>query len=223
MPSYSSWNGVKCSASHRLLTEILKQEMGFEGFLISDYNAIDQITPDYKKDAEIAINAGMDMVMVTDKYPVLFEDLKQLVDEGKVPMSRIDDAVTRILRVKFALGLMDKDRSPLADRALQESFGSAAHRQVARQAVRESLVLLKNERNTLPLKKSARIHLAGRGADSLGMQCGGWTIDWQGKMNNVIPGGTTILAGLKAVAAKEANITYSADGQGAEAPTSAWS
>ena len=216
MPSYSSWNGVKCSASHRLLTEILKEEMGFEGFLISDYNAIDQITPDYKKDAEIAINAGIDMVMVTDKYPVLFDNLKQLAADGKVPMSRIDDAVTRILRVKFALGLMDKGRSPLADRALQESFGSAAHRQVARQAVRESLVLLKNDRSALPLKKSARIHVAGRGADSLGMQCGGWTRDWQGKMDNVVPGGTTILAGIKAAASKDANITYSLDGKGAE-------
>jgi beta-glucosidase len=216
MPSYSSWNGVKCSASHRLLTEILKQEMGFEGFLISDYNAIDQIKPDYKTDVEISINAGIDMVMLTDKYPVFFADLKELVHEGKVPMSRIDDAVTRILRVKFALGLMDKGRSPMADRALQESFGSAAHRQVARQAVRESLVLLKNDRSTLPLEKSARIHVAGRGADSLGMQCGGWTRDWQGKMDNVIPGGTTILAGLKAAASKDANVTYSLDGRGAE-------
>ena len=157
MPSYSSWNGVKCSANKHLLTDMLKQELGFEGFLISDYNAIDQIDPDYKKDAEISINAGMDMVMLTDKYPEFFKDLKELVDEGKVPMSRIDDAVTRILRVKFALGLMDKDRSPLADRSLQKSFGSAEHRAVARQAVRESLVLLKNEKKTLPLplKKTA--------------------------------------------------------------------
>src|SRR6202050_601005 len=93
MPSYSSWNGVKCSASKRLLTEILKQELGFQGFLISDYNAIDQITPDYKKDAQIAVNAGMDMVMVTKRYPELFANLKALVQEGKVPVSRIDDAV----------------------------------------------------------------------------------------------------------------------------------
>ena len=103
--------------------------------------------------------------------------------------------MTRILRVKFALGLMDKDRSPLADRSLHKSFGSDEHRKVARQAVRESLVLLKNDKKTLPLAKTAgRIHVAGRGADSLGMQCGGWTIDWQGKMDNVVPGGTSILA-----------------------------
>jgi beta-glucosidase len=216
MPSYSSWNGVKCSANKHLLTDILKGEMGFGGFLISDYNAIDQISPDYKNDVQISINAGMDMVMLTDKYPELFADLKQLATDGSIPMSRIDDAVTRILRVKFAMGLMDKNRSPLADRALQSTFGSAAHREVARQAVRESLVLLKNEHNVLPLKKSARIHIAGRGADSLGMQCGGWTRDWQGKVDNDISGGTTILAALKAAASDGANVTYSPDGSGAQ-------
>ena len=110
MPSYSSWNGVKMSANKHLLTDLLKGELGFEGFLISDYNAIDQIDPDYKKDVEISINAGMDMVMLTDKYKVFIDDLKQLVNEGKVPISRIDDAVTRILRVKFAMGLMDPNR-----------------------------------------------------------------------------------------------------------------
>jgi beta-glucosidase len=216
MPSYSSWNGVKCSANKHLLTEILKQELGFEGFLISDYNAIDQITPDYKKDAQIAINAGMDMVMVTKRYPELFANLKALVQEGKVPMSRIDDAVIRILRVKFAMGLMDRSRSPLADRDLQNSFGSAEHRLVARQAVRESLVLLKNDNSVLPLKKSARIVVAGRGANSIGMQCGGWTIDWQGKMDNIVPGGTTILVGIQATVNAEAKVTFSPDGQGAE-------
>ena len=126
MPSYSSWNGVKCSASKRLLTEILKQELGFEGFLISDYNAIDQIDPDYKKAIEISINAGMDMAMVPSRYRQFFKTLKELVNEGKVPMSRIDDAVTRILRVKFAMGLMDTKRSQLADRSLHKTFGSRA-------------------------------------------------------------------------------------------------
>ncbi len=217
MPSYSSWNGVKCSADKHLLTEILKKEMGFEGFLISDYNALDQLSPDYKKAIEIGVNAGVDMVMLTDRYPECFRDLKQLVEEKKVPMERIDDAVTRILRVKFALGLMDKDRSPLADHGLHKSFGSDEHRKVARQAVRESLVLLKNDKKTLPLAKSARrIHVAGRGADSLGMQCGGWTIDWQGKMDNVVPGGTSILAAIKNTASKDTKVTYSRDGMGVE-------
>ena len=220
MPSYSSWNGDKCSGQKHLLTEILKQELGFDGFLISDYNAIDSINNsnnNYKKSVELAINAGMDMVMLTDKYAEFCKDLKELAVEGKVPMSRIDDAVTRILRVKFAMGLLDKSRSPLADRSLQKSFGSAAHRAVARQAVRESLVLLKNEKQTLPLAKTAkRIHVAGVGADDLGMQCGGWTIDWQGSMGNHVPGGTSILTAIKNTVSKETKVTFSKDGTGAE-------
>jgi beta-glucosidase len=222
MPSYSSWNGEKCSGEKYLLTDLLKVELGFEGFLISDYNAIDQLAPDpknvdYKKCIELSINAGMDMVMLTDKYPDFCRQLKELVNEGKVPMSRIDDAVIRILRVKFAMGLMDKNRSPLADRNLHKSFGSPEHRAVARQAVRESLVLLKNENKTLPLRKNAKhIHVAGVGANNLGMQCGGWTIDWQGSLTNQIPGGTTILDAIKQAVSPNTQVTFSADGTGAE-------
>ncbi len=216
MPSYSSWNGAKLSGNKRLLTDLLKGELGFEGFLISDYNAIDQIDRDYKKDVELSINAGMDMVMAPSRYKEFIRDLKQLVEQGKVPMSRIDDAVTRILRVKFAMGLMDSNRSQMADRNLAKSFGSPEHRSVARQAVRESLVLLKNDHQTLPLSRSpARIHVAGVSADDLGNQCGGWTIDWQGKSGAVTTGGTTLLAGIRA-AAPNAKLTYSADGAGAE-------
>jgi beta-glucosidase len=217
MPSYSSWNGVKCSGNKHLLTDILKQELGFEGFLISDYDAVDQITRDYKEAIGISINAGMDMVMVPKKYKLFIANLKALVNEGTVPMSRIDDAVTRILRVKAAMGLLDPNRQQLADRGLQRTFGSDEHRAVARQAVRESLVLLKNQSKTLPLKKSvARIHVAGKSADDLGNQCGGWTIDWQGKSGNLTPGGTTLLAAMKKVAS---NVTYSADGTGAKGAT----
>ena len=216
MPSYSSWNGVKCSASHRLLTEILKQELGFQGFLISDYNAIDQIDPSYKKSIGISINAGMDMGMVPARYKEYMADLKQLVAEGTIPVSRIDDAVTRILRVKFAMGLMDPKRSQLADRKLWKDFGSPAHRAVARQAVRESLVLLKNDHRVLPLAKSAaRIVVAGKNADDLGSQCGGWTIDWQGKSGEVTPGGTTVLAAIKKTVASNVTVTYSPDGTSA--------
>ncbi|MBS1857379.1 MAG: glycoside hydrolase family 3 C-terminal domain-containing protein [Acidobacteria bacterium] len=213
MPSYSSWNGVKCSASKRLLTEILKQELGFQGFLISDYDAIDQITPNFKEGIGISINAGMDMVMVPRKYKQFIANLKGLVQEGAVPMSRIDDAVTRILRVKAAMGLLDPNRSQLADRNLQRTFGSAEHRAVARQAVRESLVLLKNQGKVLPLKRSARVFVAGKSADDLGNQCGGWTIDWQGKSGNITSGGTTLLAAIRKNAA---NVGFSADGKGAE-------
>jgi beta-glucosidase len=216
MPSYSSWNGVKCSASKRLLTGILKQELGFEGFLISDYNAIDQINKNYKEAIAISINAGMDMVMVPNRYREYYADLKALVDEGKVPMSRIDDAVTRILRVKFAMGLMDKSRSQLADRAVQKSFGSPEHRAVAREAVRQSLVLLKNDGKVLPLsKKAARIHVAGKNADNIGNQCGGWTIDWQGKTGDVTTGGTTILAAIRNTVPQTTKVTFSNDGTGA--------
>jgi beta-glucosidase len=215
MPSYNSWNGVKCSASKRLLTEILKQELGFEGFLISDYNAIDQIDPDYKKAIEISINAGMDMVMVPTRYRQFFETLKQLAEEGRIPMARIDDAVTRILRVKFAMGLMDSKYSPLADRSLQKTFGSAQHRQVAREAVRQSLVLLKNQNKALPLKKTAaHIIVAGKSADDLGNQCGGWTIDWQGKSGEVTPGGTTLLAAVRKIVSRSTRVTFAKDGIG---------
>jgi beta-glucosidase len=200
MPSYNSWNGVKVSASKHLLTEILKQEIGFEGFLISDYNAVDQITKDYKTAIGISINAGMDMVMVPDHYRQFIQNLKELVQEGTVPMSRIDDAVTRILRVKFAMGMMEKtgmtDGKPAAPPS-SFAFGTPEHRALARQAVRESLVLLKNDNHTLPLSKQARIHIAGKSADDIGNQCGGWTITWQGKSSDTLPGGTTILGALR--------------------------
>jgi beta-glucosidase len=220
MPSYNSWNGVKCSASKRLLTEILKKELGFEGFLISDYNAIDQIDPDYKKSIGISINAGMDMVMVPEHYREFIAGLKALVAEGVVPMSRIDDAVTRILRVKFAMGMMDPGRSQLADRGLQKTFGSPEHRLVARDAVRQSLVLLKNGNHTLPLAKNApRIHVSGASADDIGNQCGGWTIAWQGKSGDVTPGGTTVLAAIRRAVSNGTKVTFSKDGTGAARAT----
>src|SRR3954453_15628186 len=169
MPSYSSWNGVKVSGSKRLLTDILKQELGFEGFLISDYNAITQITPNYKEAIRISIDAGMDMAMVPTRYREFYANVKSLVDEGKLPMSRIDDAVTRILRVKFAMGMMSDKRSLVADPKLQKTFGSPEHRKIARQAVRESTVLLKNDGHVLPVsKKLGRIHIAGNSADDIG-------------------------------------------------------
>ncbi len=217
MPSYSSWNGQKVSGSKRLLTEILKHELGFQGFLISDYDAIDQLPGDYPSDIEQSINAGMDMVMVPKKYREFIADLKKLVESGKVSMARIDDAVTRILRVKIAMGLMDKSRSQLADRSLQTTFGSAEHRAVARQAVRESMVVLKNDNHVLPLARNAkRIHVAGKNADDIGNQCGGWTIDWQGRSGPVTPGGTTILDAIRQSAGKQTRVTFSKDGTGAE-------
>jgi beta-glucosidase len=217
MPSYSSWNGVKCSASKELLTDILKEELGFEGFLISDYNAIDQISKNYKEAIKISVNAGMDMFMISMKYREFITLLTELVKEGAVPMERIDDAVLRILQVKAAMGLLDHGVSLTADSKLQEEFGSAEHRNVARQAVRESLVLLKNEKNVLPISKQVkRIHVAGVAADDIGIQCGGWTVLWQGKEGPVTTGGTTFLSALRQATGSNYEITYAADGTGAE-------
>ena len=214
MPSYNSWKGEKMSGSKYWLTDVLKKELGFEGFLISDYNALDQLPGDRAAQVERSINAGMDMVMVPQHYREFITALKSVVSSGRVPMARIDDAVTRILRVKFAMGLMDPAWSPKADRSLLESFGSAAHRAVARQAVRESLVLLKNERTTLPVRPGLqRIHVSGAAADDLGVQCGGWTIEWQGK-RGALTTGTTVLAAIQQRAGKQTRVTYSADGSG---------
>jgi beta-glucosidase len=152
---------------------------------------------------------------VPSKYKEFYTTLKSLVEAKEVPMARIDDAVRRILRVKFAMGLMDPKRNQLADRSLQASVGSAEHRAVARQAVRESLVLLKNDRKLLPIAATAkRIHVAGVGANDIGIQSGGWTITWQGKAGPITKG-TTILDGLKAAVKSPTTVTYAADGSGA--------
>ncbi|OHB61026.1 MAG: beta-glucosidase, partial [Planctomycetes bacterium GWF2_42_9] len=217
MPSYSSFNGLKCSANKHLLTDVLKVELGFEGFLISDYKAIKQINPDFNEAVKISVNAGMDMAMEPNTYDQFFITLKKLAKNGNVPMSRIDDAVTRILRVKFAMGLMDKNKSVLADRNLHKEFGSANHRQVARQAVRKSLVLLKNKKNFLPISKNiSHIYVAGKSADDIGNQCGGWTINWQGGSGNVTNGGTTILQAIKNSVAPDAKVTFSKNGDNAQ-------
>lgn len=224
MVSYSSWNGAKMHAQKYLLSDVLKGELGFKGFLVTDWAAIDQITPDYKKDVELSINAGLDMVMIprgvgkTNNFVEFIQDLKQLVAEGKVPMARIDDAARRILRVKFQMGLFE---NPPVDPKLTAAIGSAEHRQVARECVRESLVLLKNEQQALPLSKHIK-HLAvvGAAADDLGIQCGGWTVDWQGRLGNVTHGGTTILAAIRQTVSPQTQLTFSPQAtklQGADA------
>jgi len=213
MPSYSSWNGEKCSGNRHLLTDILKKDFGFEGFVISDYNALDELPGAYKQQIAQSINAGMDMVMVPDKYVLFMKLLKELASEGTVPMSRIDDAVVRILRVKIAMGFMNPKTSLLADRKLHAQFGSTEHRAVARQCVRESVVVLKNDKNTLPLKKSVRVHVAGKCHHDIGYQCGGWTITWQGKPGPTTEG-TTLLAAVRKVVGS-GQVTSSMDGGGA--------
>jgi beta-glucosidase len=212
MVSFNSWNGEKMHGHHYLLTDVLKGELGFSGFLISDWAGIDQLPGDYKSDIETSINAGLDMIMVPDKFTEFITLLKELVEEGKIPLSRIDDAVRRILLVKFKLGLFEQ---PLTDRSYTSTIGSAAHREVARECVRQSLVLLKNEHFTLPLPKdSIKIHIAGKNADDLGHQCGGWTISWQGGSGEITYG-TTILQAIHLTVSSSAQVSYSREGSGA--------
>jgi len=224
MVSYSSWNGKKMSGNKYLLTDVLKGELGFQGFLVSDWAAIDQLSRDYKSDIEKSVNAGIDMAMIpngpgkNNNYVEFISLLKELVDEKKVPQARIDDAVRRILRAKYAFGLFEH---PFAVPALADTVGSAEHRQVARDCVRQSLVLLKNDHHALPLAKNLK-HLAvvGAAADDLGRQCGGWTIDWQGRLGEVTHGGTTLLSAIRHTVAPGTEVTFSPDGMdlaGAEA------
>ena len=215
MPSDSEWNGEKVGASRRLLTELLKGELGFEGFLISDYNAIEELPGTYADQIRASVNAGMDMFMVPGRHREFAATLKKLVEAGDVKPARIDDAVRRILRVKLAMGLLDGTRSRLADPKLEASFGSKEHRALARRAVRESLVLLRNGPRGLPLARDLRrLHVAGRAADDLGRQCGGWTISWQGQTGRVTEG-TTILEAVRKAVSPRTEVTFSADASGA--------
>jgi beta-glucosidase len=180
MTSYSSWNGVKDHGNAYLVQTVLKGEQGFAGFVVSDWGGVKQL-PDatYPDQLAHAINAGIDMVMVPDDYVGTINGIVSDVNAGKISQARIDDAVTRILTVKFALDLFNH---PYADRTLTAQVGSAAHRAVARQAARESLVLLKNSGGALPLPKTGnyKIVVGGKSVDNLGYQLGGWSVTWQG-------------------------------------------
>jgi beta-glucosidase len=206
MVSYSSINGQKMHGSRYWITDVLKAELGFKGFVVSDWQGIDQLPGDYKSDIQNSINAGVDMVMVPNNYLEFIQYLKELVNEHRVSIERIDDAVRRILTVKFELGLFEKS---FTDRSLTPTVGSTAHRSVARQCVRESLVLLKNENNFLPLPKTTgRILLAGKNALDLGNQCGGWTISWQGGSGDITLG-TTIYQAVRNTVASSTQVNYS--------------
>jgi beta-glucosidase len=213
MVSYSSINGQKMHGSKYWITDVLKNELGFKGFVVSDWQGIDQLPGDYKSDIQNSINAGVDMVMVPNNYKEFIQFLKELVNENKVSIDRINDAVRRILTVKFELGLFEK---PFTDRSLTSTVGSNQHREVARRCVRESLVLLKNQNNILPLSKNlTRIHIAGKNAIDIGNQCGGWTISWQGSSGDVTLG-TSIFHGIKTTVSSSTIITYTYEGINAE-------
>ncbi|TKB47551.1 glycoside hydrolase family 3 protein [Thalassotalea mangrovi] len=217
MASFNSWHGEKNHGNKYLLTDVLKDKMGFDGFVVGDWNGHGQIPGCTNDNCSQTINAGLDIFMVpTDAWKPLYENTIAQVKSGEIPMSRIDDAVSRILRVKLRAGLFEKP-SP-ANRPVSgklELIGAAEHRAVARQAVRESLVLLKNKGNVLPLNPTQKILMAGDGADNIGKQSGGWTITWQGtgNTNEDFPGGTSIYAGFeKAVKAAGGDIELAADG-----------
>ncbi|HEX2866371.1 MAG TPA: glycoside hydrolase family 3 N-terminal domain-containing protein [Ignavibacteriales bacterium] len=212
MVSFSSWNGQKMHSHKYLLTDVLKKELGFKGFLVSDWLGIEQLPGDYKTQVETAINAGLDMAMEPGNWKQFIAAVKDLVNTGRIPMARIDDAVRRILKVKYDMGLFEH---PYTDRSLLALVGSDAHREVARQCVRESMVLLKNQNNLLPLSKNAKnVIVAGKNADDLGAQCGGWTISWQGQKGNITQG-TTVLQAVKKAVSSNTKVTYSSDGTGA--------
>jgi len=213
MVSYSSWNGVPMHGHRYLVTDVLKGELGFRGIVLSDWGGIDRLdgAPHFSAaDVRDAVNAGIDMVMVPVAYADFLEKLRAGVDSGAVPQERIDDAVRRILTRKFQLGLFER---PFADRSLTATVGSAEHRALAREAVRRSLVLLRND-GVLPLRRTARVFVAGRHADDVGLQSGGWTLTWQGAAGDVTPG-TTILAGIRAAVEGGGSVTHAPDGRGA--------
>src|SRR3954463_3637467 len=217
MPSYSDvdWtndglgNRINMHGNRALITGWLKHKQGFKGLVISDYNGIDHINPETSTFAErvaAGVNAGIDMFMQPSNFEDFESTLKGLVQDGTVPMSRIDDAVSRVLTVKFRLGLFEH---PFTDRTHLPEVGDAAHRRVARKAVQESQVLLQNDRHPLPLSRSQHVYVAGSNADNIGNQAGGWTLTWQGGSTNVIPG-TTILQGIRQEAGVQ-NVTWSED------------
>jgi len=219
MPSYNQVNGEYCSVSKYLLTDLLKNELGFKGFLISDWQALEKMGDDYKSNIIASINAGMDMVMVPgaakyggQTYTNFIKLLIESVNEGSISEKRINDAVARILKVKFEMGLFER---PYSDKSLLRKVGSKEHRNIAREAVKQSLVVLKND-GILPLSKDlGHIHVSGKNADDLGNQCGGWTISWQGE-SGPITKGTTIYEAIQVAVSSFTNVTYSKNGSGAK-------
>ncbi|MEN6435429.1 MAG: glycoside hydrolase family 3 protein, partial [Anaerolineaceae bacterium] len=210
MISFSSWNGTRMHASKYWITDVLKGELGFQGFVVSDWAGVDMINGDYYSAVVTAINAGIDMNMVPIDYIRFIKTMKQAVKKGDISEERINDAVRRILTVKYQLGLFF-DPYPHSD--LLETVGSDSHRAIARKAVRESLVLLKNDNAALPLKKDVSlIYIAGVAANDIGIQCGGWTTQWQGEAGDIQPG-TTIFEGIKDTVSAGSTIEYSPDGQ----------
>jgi beta-glucosidase len=200
MASFSSWRGVKLHGNASLLTGVLKSRLGFDGFVVGDWNGHGQVDGCSNTSCAAALRAGLDMVMAPDGWQALFDNTLAQVRAGAIPMARLNDAVRRILRVKLKLGAFDAAR-PWEGRP--DVLGSSAHRALARAAVRESLVLLKNQHQLLPIGAASRVLVAGDGADDVGRQCGGWTLGWQGgeHRNGDFPQAQSIYAALRAALA----------------------
>src|ERR1700722_8549321 len=216
MVSYNSWQGPKLHGHHYLITEVLKNKMGFDGVVVSDWNGIDEVQSCTINACAQAVNAGIDLFMVPQEWKAFIANTVAQVRAGDISEARIDDAVTRILRVKLRQGLFEKGRPssrPLANKVAL--LGAPEHRAVARQAVRESLVLLKNDGALLPLRRRSHVLVAGDGADSIEKQTGGWSLTWQGTENTNadFPGATSIFEGIRAtVTAAGGTATLSTDG-----------
>ena len=222
MASYNSWQGVKMHGNHALITDALKDRMGFNGFVVGDWNAQEEIPGCTKNDCAAIVTAGVDMIMAPDSWKAFYHSTLAHVRAGDIPQARIDDAVRRILRVKALAGLFTRPLpAQRSDAGHFEQLGSAGHRAVAREAVRKSLVLLKNNGAVLPLSPRGRILVVGGAADDIGMQAGGWSVDWQGdhNANADFPGATSLYAGLKsAVESAGGTISLSRDGQFKQRP-----
>lgn len=207
MVSFSSWDGIQMHAHEYLIQDVLRGELGFTGFIVSDWGGMDYVAPEYYDAVVQSINAGVDMNMVPYDYQRFISTMLTAVENGDISMERIDEAVANILRVKFEMGLFER---PYADETLQALVGSDEHRAVARDAVSQSLVLLKNENEALPLDAGASqtVYIAGAGADSLGMMSGGWSIEWQGFDDNRLTQGTTILSALQEGFGENTTVVY---------------
>ena len=222
MASYSSWRGQKMHGNKALLTDVLAGRLGFDGFVVSDFHGVAQVPGCSRTDCPASINAGMDMIMTAAGWKALYAGILAEVKAGTIPMARLDEAVARILRVKLRAGVPSEGKPSSRPFGGQYALlGSPEHRAVARRAVRESLVLLKNDGGILPLSSRAHVLVAGDGADNLSKQTGGWTISWQGNGNTRadFPNGNTIYEGIKAnVEAAGGTATLSVDGSFGEKP-----
>ena len=217
MASFNSWNGRKLHGDKELLTDVLKGKMGFNGFVVGDWNGHGQVPGCTNTDCAQSFNAGVDMFMAPDSWRGLYENTLAQVQDGTISIERLDDAVRRILRVKLASGIFEKGLPSQRMNAGDESqLGLAEHRAIARQAVRESMVLLKNNSQTLPLDPSSTILVVGDGANSISKSSGGWTLSWQGTghTNDEFPNGESILEGIRQLVNESGGqIFYSESGE----------